>query len=127
MQNTQSTETTRQVVDQLIAAFNSRDANRMLAAMSEDVIFENTGPAPDGSRYTGKSEARAFWEQFFADSPNATIEIENLFVAEDRAVVTHRYTWARQSGDDDPGYVRGATIFRVRDGKVVEMFPYVKG
>jgi uncharacterized protein (TIGR02246 family) len=127
MQKTQTTEATRQIVDQLIAAFNSQDANRMLAAMSDDVIFENTGPAPDGTRYKGKNEARAFWEQFFADSPNATIEIEDMFVAEDRAAVTHWYSWASAPRGDDPGYVRGATIFRVRDGKVVEMYPYVKG
>ena len=127
MQNTQITETTRQVVDQLMAAFNSQDANRVLALMSEDVVFENTGPAPDGTRYNGRNEARAFWEQFFADSPNATIEIEDVFVSEDRAAVTHRYIWASPPRGDDPGYVRGSTIFRVRDGKVVEMFPYVKG
>ena len=127
MQKTQTTEATRQIVDQLIAAFNSQDANRMLALMSEDVIFENTGPAPDGTRYNGKNEARSFWEKFFADSPNATIEIEDVIVAEDQAAVIHRYSWAQQPRGDDPGYVRGATIFRVRDGLVAEMYPYVKG
>jgi uncharacterized protein (TIGR02246 family) len=127
MQNTQTTKTTRQVIDSLNAAFNRRDANAVLEVMTEDVIFENTGSAPDGTRYVGKDEARKFWEQFFADSPNATIEIEDMFVADDRAAVTHRYTWSKQPQGDDPGYVRGATIYRVRDGKVAEMYPYVKG
>jgi ketosteroid isomerase-like protein len=95
--------------------------------MTEDVIFENTGPAPDGTRYVGEHEVRRFWEKFLVDSPNAAIEVEEMFVADDRAAVTHKYIWSKSPHGGDPGYVRGATIYRVRDGKISEMYPYVKG
>jgi hypothetical protein len=38
----------------------------------------------------------------------------------DRALVLWRYDWV-------DGHVRGVDVMRVRDGKVVETFAYVKG
>ena len=91
-----------------------------MALMTEDVLFENTFPAPDGTRYEGQAAVRRFWEQFFAGSPQARFETEDMFVADDRCAVRRRYSW----GD---GHIRGVDIFRVRDGKVAEKLSYVKG
>jgi hypothetical protein len=35
-----------------------------MAAMTEDCIFENTYPPPDGGRYTGQAVVRGYWESF---------------------------------------------------------------
>lgn len=88
--------------------------------MTDDCIFENTLPAPDGERHAGQKDVRQFWEQFFKESPRARFETEELVVAGDRAVVRWRFDW----GD---GHVRGIDLFKVRDGKVAEKLSYVKG
>ena len=102
------------------AAFDGHDVEGVMAAMSADCVFENTGPAPDGERYAGASAVRGFWERFFRDNPTATIVAEEQFAAGDRGVVRWRYDW----GD---GHVRGIDVFRVRDGLVTEKLSYVKG
>jgi ketosteroid isomerase-like protein len=96
-----------------------------MALMTDDCVFENTWPAPDGERYEGQTAVRGFWERLIADSPAAQFELEELFAAGDRATQLWRYTWVDSQGV--PGYIRGVDVFRVRDGKVAEKFAYVKG
>jgi ketosteroid isomerase-like protein len=101
-------------------AFERHDVDGVMAAMSEDCVFDNTGPAPDGERYEGAEAVRAFWEQFFRSNPQARFEAEEQFAAGDRCFVRWRYNWGS-------GHVRGIDIFRVRDGLVTEKLCYVKG
>ena len=108
------------VIERFNAAFNRHDVNAVMALMTDDVVFENTSPSPDGERYVGQAAVRGFWERFFAGSPSASFETEEQFAAGDRAVVRWRYSWGE-------GHVRGVDIFRVRDGKVAEKLSYVKG
>ena len=108
------------VIDRFNDAFNRHDVAAVMALRTDDVLFENTYPAPDGERLEGQAAVRAFWERFFADAPGARFETEDQFAAGDRAAVRWRYSW----GD---GHVRGVDLFRVRDGKVAEKRSYVKG
>ena len=41
------------VVLEFNEAFNRHDVAGMMQLMSEDCVFENTSPAPDGTVYTG--------------------------------------------------------------------------
>jgi ketosteroid isomerase-like protein len=111
---------TQAAVDRFNAAFNAHDLDAVMALMTSDCVFEDTEPAPDGTRYTGAEAVRAAFEALFRASPAATFSSEEQFVIGDRAVVRWRYDW----GD---GHVRGVDIFRVRDGKVAEKLSYVKG
>jgi steroid delta-isomerase-like uncharacterized protein len=106
-------------------AFNHHDADRMMALMTEDCLFENTYPAPDGTRYQGQESVKSFWEEFFRSSPQARIEIEEMFVNEVRGVQRWIYHWMDAGGA--AGHVRGVDIFRFRDGKIAEKLSYVKG
>lgn len=115
---------TRAVIERFNDAFNRHDVDAVMALMTEDVIFENTQPPPDGERYAGQAAVRAFWERFFQESPHAHFEAEDLFAAGDRAAVRWRYTWGEAGA---PGHIRGVDIFRVRDGRVAEKLSYVKG
>ncbi|MBI3429589.1 MAG: nuclear transport factor 2 family protein [Actinobacteria bacterium] len=101
-------------------AFNSHDIDAVMALMTDDCIFENTLPAPDGSRLEGAATVRAELGKFLASSPHAHFDEEELIACEDRCVVRWRYTW----GD---GHVRGVDVIRVRDGKLSEKLSYVKG
>jgi len=108
-----------QVVAAFSKAWDDHDLEATLELVTEDCVFENTGPAPDGTRFVGKAEIRGAWQPIF-DDVNANFETEESFVAGDRVVQRWRYSW-------DGGHVRGIDIFRVRDGKVAEKLAYVKG
>jgi ketosteroid isomerase-like protein len=115
---------TLEAVTRFNDAFNRHDVDAIMALMTADCVFENTRPAPDGTRIEGHDPVRAFWEQFFRNSPHARFETEDIFSAGDRCVVRWTYHWRKEGG---PGHVRGVDVFRVRDGKVAEKFSYVKG
>lgn len=106
-------------------AFNLHDVAEMMQLMSEDCVFENTAPAPDGTAYTGKEAVTQFWQDFFRESPQAHIEIEEIFGQGERCVMRWRYKWVDTAGNE--GSVRGVDIFKVRDGLIQEKFSYVKG
>ncbi|PJB31486.1 MAG: nuclear transport factor 2 family protein [Deltaproteobacteria bacterium CG_4_9_14_3_um_filter_65_9] len=106
-------------------AFDRHDVDGVMAAMTEDCVFENTCPPPDGERYAGQDSVRAFWERFFDSSPDARFTTEEIFAAKDRCVVRWRYDWTGKEGSH--GHIRGVDLFRVRDGKVAEKLAYVKG
>jgi ketosteroid isomerase-like protein len=118
------TRNTRAVVERFNDAFNRHDVDAIMRCMTADCVFENTRPAPDGTRLAGQAAVRSFWEEFFARSPHARFDTEDLFAAGDRCVVQWIYHWIR---DGKAGYVRGVDLFRVEDGLVAEKFSYVKG
>jgi uncharacterized protein (TIGR02246 family) len=112
------------VVRRFNDAFNRHDVDAVMALMTDDCVFENTRPAPDGTRHEGAAAVRAVWEQFFAQSPQARFEVTDMFAAGDRCVVRWTYHWVKPTG---AGHVQGVDVFRVRDGKVAEKLSYVKG
>ncbi len=106
-------------------AFNQHDVAGMMKFMSDDCVFENTDPAPDGTVYTGKEAVTKFWQDFFRESPNAHIQIEEIFGLGMRCVMRWRYSWVDAAGKK--GYVRGVDIFKLKDGLICEKLSYVKG
>ena len=107
------------------ATFNTHNVDAIMRLMSDDCVFENTVPAPDGARLVGQAAVRAAWEALFRDSPQAAFAVEEAFAAGDRGVIRWKYTWGASSAS--AGHVRGVDILRVRDGKVTEKLSYVKG
>lgn len=110
------------VVDRFGVAFDAKDVDAVMAAMTTDCVFESTAP-PDGKRHVGQEQVRAAWTQFFADSAGAVFTTEDRFACGDRVVVHWRYDWS----GEQPGHVRGVDIFRVENGLVAEKVSYVKG
>src|ERR1051325_9883451 len=95
-------------------AFNRHEVNEMMAHMSDDCVFENTDPAPDGTRYSGKQEVTKFWQDLFRQSPQAHIDIEEIFSLGNRCIMRWNYSWGGAS--ENKGHVRGVDIFNVKDG-----------
>jgi ketosteroid isomerase-like protein len=118
------TATTLAAVERFNVAFNNHDADAVMEAMTEDCIFENTAPPPDGRRYEGAKDVRAYWEKFFASNPDAHFEAEEMFASGDRCIVRWVY---RKTKNGQPWHLRGVDIFKVRNGKVAEKLSYVKG
>jgi uncharacterized protein (TIGR03086 family) len=106
------------------AAFGNGDIDAIMSLMTDDCVFEATGPAPDGVRHEGADAVRAVWVDVFGTTPGAAFSEEDSFVCGDRGVLRWRFDWA---GDDGPGHVRGVDVLRFRDGKVCEKLSYVKG
>ena len=119
-----TSDETRDVIDRFNDAFNRHDVDAIMICMTPECVFENTRPAPDGTRLVGHEAVRGYWQEFFARSPHASFDTQDVFAAGDRCVVQWVYHWVR---DGTPGHVRGVDLFRVRDGKVAEKLSYVKG
>ena len=114
------------VVDRFNGAFGRGDVDAVMALMTEDCLFENTYPPPDGERHVGQAAVRHFWERFFASTETPAFETEEVFAAGGRVVCRWRFSWGTPSGAAS-GHVRGVDVFRVREGKVAEKLSYVKG
>lgn len=106
-------------------AFNRHDVEGMMKLMSEDCVFENTDPAPDGTRYAGREAVTQFWQNFFRESPNAHIEIEEIFSIGTRCIMRWNYSWVDSAGRK--GHVRGVDIYQTKDDLISEKLSYVKG
>jgi len=119
------TQSTLETVTRFNEAINAHDLDLTMSLMTEDCVFENTYPPPDGERFEGQAAVGGFWAEFFESSPNAHFEFEETFTSGERAFVRWLYRW--QNADGTSGHIRGVDIFRVRDGKVAEKLSYVKG
>jgi ketosteroid isomerase-like protein len=120
-----ASEATFVAVERFNDAFNRQDMEALMALVTDDCVFENTYPPPDGARFAGREAVRAAWAEFFGSSPHATFESEDLFACGDRAVVRWLYRWVDANGR--AGHIRGVDVMRVRNGKVAEKLAYVKG
>ena len=107
------------------AAFGSGDVDAIMALMTEDCVFEATGPAPDGVRHEGAAAVRAVWTELFGSTRGARFTEEEAFAVGDRGVLRWRFDWTVDDGS--PGHVRGVDVLRFRDGLVAEKLSYVKG
>jgi ketosteroid isomerase-like protein len=108
-----------EVVERFGATWRAHDLTAALAMLTDDCVFESTGPAPDGIRHVGRDAIGQAWRPIFED-PDSLFEAEETFVTGDRVVQLWRYSWAS-------GHIRGVDVLRLRDGLVAEKFSYVKG
>jgi ketosteroid isomerase-like protein len=115
---------TRSVIDAFNEAFNRHDADALALLLTDDTIFEDTSPPPDGRRIEGKDAVIDFWRQWFARNADAAFEAEDMIVSDNRAVVRWVY---RKQRNGQPWHIRGVDVFTVRGGRVAAKLAYVKG
>jgi len=113
------------LLEQFADAWGRCDLNAIMALVSDDVVFESTGPAPDGERHQGIDAVRAVWDVMFAVTIDPAFHAESYFVAGDRGVLQWIYSWSGEDGE--PGHIRGVDLLRFAGGRVVEKVSYVKG
>lgn len=108
------------VVERFNEAWGAHDLEATLDLMTDDAVFESTGPAPDGVVHQGREAIRLAWQAIFDDA-DSRFEQESAAPAGDDGVVTQwTYRWST-------GHIRGIDLFRTRDGKVSHKLSYVKG
>ncbi|MGC2421690.1 MAG: nuclear transport factor 2 family protein [Candidatus Acidiferrales bacterium] len=117
-------QATRKAIDRFNEAFNRRDADALAGLLTDDTVFEDTSPAPDGRRIEGKAAVVEHWRGWFARNEDARFEAEEIIVSGSRAVVRWVYHKMRNG---QPWHLRGVDVFAVRDGRVAAKLAYVKG
>ena len=100
-------------------AWVNHDLEGVLNLITDDCVFDATGPAPDGTRSVGRVEIRAAWAPIFEDA-SSLFEVESTVALDDYVVQQWRYSWS-------DGHVRGIDLFRVEGDLVAEKHSYVKG
>jgi ketosteroid isomerase-like protein len=107
------------VVHRFIIAFRDRDPTLIPDLVGESCVMEGMQPAPDGLRVEGYADNVRFWQAMVSDT-SGTFEVEDTVILGDRAINRWRYRYG------DRASVRGVTLLRVEDGKIVEALGYAK-
>lgn len=117
-------KTQQQATTALMHRFNNAFQERNPAALkdliAEDCVMESI-EGPDGVRYEGFDACMKFWSEL-ATNTETHFDLEEIFVAGDRATIRWRFTW----GEGPNNSVRGVNLMRVRDNKIVEALGYSK-
>ena len=119
-----SAQTTRMVIDRFNEAINRQDADALPPLLTDDTVFEDTSPQPDGRRIEGRAAVVEFWREWFTRNTDAVFEAEEMIVSGDRAVVRWVY---RKLRNGQPWHLRGVDVFTVRGERVAAKLAYVKG
>lgn len=115
----QTNNETLRVVRKFMTAFRERDPSLIPDLVGESCVMEGMQPAPDGLRVEGYLDNVKVWQAMVVDA-SGTFEDEDLVIAGDRAIERWRYRFP------DGSSVRGVTLLRVEDGKIVEALAYGK-
>jgi ketosteroid isomerase-like protein len=103
------------VLDRLAAAMNAHDLEAFLDCFAED--YESEQPAHPARAFHGREQVRKNWSQMFAGVPDFHADVLRSAVDGDTVWTEWRWTGTRQEGSDLDN--RGATIFGVREGRIV--------
>ena len=118
--NTKRPETLK-ILQQFNEAFVQHDGSMLESMIADDCVMESVEPAPDGTRYEGRSACLTFWQNL-ANNRDGAFTAEDIVGFGDRGIIRWRYRFG-------PGLsksVRGVNVMRVRDALIVEALGYVK-
>jgi ketosteroid isomerase-like protein len=112
---------TLQILQRFNQAFVQHDGSLLEDLIAEDCVMESVEPAPDGTRYVGRSACLEFWQKL-ANSRDGAFTAEDIVGIGEHGFIRWRYRFG-------PGLsqsVRGVNVMRVRDGLIIEALGYVK-
>jgi len=113
------TRATQALMGRFNDVFLQHDPAALDALIAEDCVIEAVGPAPDGARHVGRAACTALWRDI-ATAPGTRFDLEETFVAGERATIRWRFWRA------DGSSLRGVNLMRVEQGRIVEAMGYVK-
>jgi len=108
---------TIELMEEINAAFNSRDADRVASYFAADGVFATArGPDPWGHRVQGRDNIRDFVARRFEVVPDMKWEHDYKYVTENRAVTVWTVT-GKSAGGETFNY-RGCDLYDFKDGKI---------
>ena len=116
-----------------IAAWNAHDVDRLLAVLSDDIVWHDVGsPQP----FSGKEAVRQYVQGWFSAFPDIKITVTNRLVTEDQVAAEVGFT-GTNSGPLElaPGAPpipatkkmvngKGTYFVRIKNGKAAEVHTY---
>ena len=88
---TESSQTS-EVIRRFNEVFLRHDPSALGDLIADGCIIENTQPAPNGAREVGRQACIARWTEI-ATAPGTHFDLEDVVVANDRAIIRWRYWW----------------------------------
>lgn len=114
-----SDDVDEQLMRDVSAAFNSRDADRIAACFADDAVFHLArGPEPTGRALRGKEAIRKAIADRFKVIPDMRWEHKEYIFAGDRAISV--WVVKGKSADGEDLNYEGCDIYRFRNRKIVE-------
>lgn len=106
-------------------AWNDHDADRIMAAMTDDCIFETGGgESAWGDRHEGAVAVRARVEQVWREIPDVSFDEARHFISGDRGCSEWILRGTRTDGTAVE--VAGCDLFTFRDGKILVKSSFLK-
>ncbi|HEX2576021.1 MAG TPA: nuclear transport factor 2 family protein [Aquihabitans sp.] len=107
-------------------AWNSHDLERLMRLFADDCVFEaSAGPEPCGTRFVGRAQVRAAFQDVLAGMPDAHWgEARHAVIGEDEGVSEWRLTGT--FGDGTRLDVFGCDFLTLRHGQIVRKASFRK-
>lgn len=106
-------------------AWNAHDIDRIMAAMTEDCVFETGGGKdPWGTRHEGADSVRARFCEVWETLPDVRFDDARHFVSGDRGCSEWVFRGTRADGT--PVEMAGCDLFTFRGGKIWIKSSYLK-
>ena len=116
---------TVEFLDAFAQAFNRHDTAAIVAAMTDDCVFEaSAGPDVCGRRYEGRQEVGKAFAEVFDTFPDAQWRNARHFFVGDRGL--SEWTFSGTRADGTRVEVTGCDVFTFRDGKIAVKNSYRK-
>jgi ketosteroid isomerase-like protein len=117
----------RSALNELCAAFNAHDLDRIMALFSEDCVLEMPrGDKPWGARHQGKQDVRAALAGRFEGLPDVHYGNGEHFVDEGAGTGMSKWLLTGTTRDGSRREVHGCDFYTFRDGKVIRKDSYWK-
>jgi ketosteroid isomerase-like protein len=117
--------TAAEVVRELQDALNTGDRERQAQLLDSDIVQHGTrGGIDEGRVIRGREAVLAYWDDVGDTWQSLSFEIERLIEGDGVAVVFWRETARSHQSDLEIQYDTGS-VFRVRDGRIIEMTGYM--
>ena len=106
-------------------AFNRHNVDAMMAILKDDCLFEAHHPAPDGLVINGKDAISSYWHQYFENTSQAILDIEEISGFGERCIMRWKLRWMDSHGNHCS--LRGVYIIKTENDLVYEILSYAKG
>jgi ketosteroid isomerase-like protein len=110
------------VVERLRDAMNEHDLEALVDVFDPDVVSET--PAHPQRTFRGADQVRRNWEQIFAGVPDLHADL--LDAVRHADTVWSEWDWSGTRRDGSPHRMRGVTIQRLRDDRVISVHFYME-